>query len=207
MRSSFGRLSAALAALLVFSGCSTDTRFDGLETAEASRYVHDGPPALTLYTMINNTNESGAHTSLMINASQRVIFDPAGSVSFAGVPEHSDVLYGVTPDVARAYASAHARNTYRVAVQRIEVSPEVAELALQLAQGAGPVAQAFCTQSTSSLLQQLPGFESISPTFWPNNLREQFAALPGVAESVLREDDEDDKAIAIARLEQELGLR
>lgn len=202
-----GKLSAAFAALLLLAACATNTRVDDLATVQAARYVHDGPPALTLYTMINNTSEAGAHTSLMINASERVVFDPAGSVTFAQVPERNDVLYGITPPLARAYASAHARSTYRVQVQRIEVSPEVAELALQLAKEAGPVPQAYCAQSTGRILQQLPGFESIRPTFFPRNLSSQFAKLPGVKESVLREDDEDDKQIAIDRLERELGLR
>jgi hypothetical protein len=207
LRAALARLSLLCAALLVLAGCATDTRMDAPETVRAARYVHDGPPALTLYTMISNRSNSGAHTSLMINASERVVFDPAGSVSFAQVPERADVLYGITPAIASAYASAHARSTYRVAVQRIEVPAQVAEMALRLAQQAGPVPQAYCTQSTSQLLAQLPGFESIRPTFFPVNLQTQFAALPGVRERVLREDDEDDKRIAIARLERALGMR
>lgn len=196
------RCAAALAAVLAVAGCTqTVSEYDPVEEVARARYVHDGPPALTLYTMINNRSNSGAHTSLMINGSQRVIFDPAGSVSFSAVPERADILYGVTPEVAQAYASAHARETYRVAIQRIEVSPDVAEAALQLAVSNGAVRQAFCTNATSSLLSQLPGFESIRVTFFPNNLRAQFAQLPGVTERVLRETDEDDKAIAIQRLE------
>lgn len=212
MRLTWRLKSAARAALLscaalALAACATGTRMDDFEEIRAARYVHDGPPALTLFTMVNNESGAGAHTSLMINASERVVFDPAGSVAFAQVPERADVLYGITPPLARAYASAHARRTFRVIVQRIEVSPEVAEAALRLAQAAGPVSQAFCTQSTSQILRQLPGFETIRPSFFPNTLRRQFGALPGVRESVLREDDEDDKQIAIDRLERELGLR
>jgi len=202
-----GRLSVAFAALFLLTGCATNTRFDAPETLRAARYVHDGPPALTLFTMVNNDSGAGAHTSLMINASERVVFDPAGSVSFAQVPEHADVLYGITPELARAYASAHARRTFRVRVQRIEVTAEVAEAALEEAKRAGPVVQTLCTQSTAQLLRKLPGFESIRPTLFPNRLAAQFAELPGVRESVLREQDEDDKQVAIDRLELELGLR
>lgn len=207
MRFRWAKLGAALAALIVLAGCATDTRMDDLETVRAARYVHDGPPALTLFTMVNNRSQAGEHTSLMINASERVVFDPAGSVSFSQVPERADILYGITPDLARAYTSAHARSTFRVVVQRIEVTPDVAELALQLAKQAGPVSQAYCAQSTSTLLAQLPGFENIRPTFFPVNLQNQMAQIPGVRESVLREDDEDDKRVAIDRLERELGLR
>lgn len=198
-------MGVALAALIVLSGCSTDTRYDDRAKIEAARYVHDGPPALTLFTMVNRRTGAGAHTSLMVNASQRVIFDPAGSVSFNGVPENADVLYGISPPYAKAYESAHARETFYVAIQRVEVSPEVAEQALQLVLSNGAVSQAFCAQSTSTLLSKLPGFQSIKPGFYPNKLREQFAAIPGVTERVLIEEDEDDKSVAIERLESELA--
>ncbi|MEZ5714341.1 MAG: hypothetical protein R3D85_03690 [Paracoccaceae bacterium] len=36
----------------------------------------DGDP-VTLFTMVSNETGSGGHTSLMIDASQRVIFDPS----------------------------------------------------------------------------------------------------------------------------------
>jgi hypothetical protein len=134
----------------------------------------------------------------MINGSQRVIFDPAGSVRHSAVPEVGDVLYGITPRIEEFYASAHARSTYHVVIQTLPVSAEVAEQALRLVQANGPVAQSFCTSSTSTILGQLPGFEAIRPTFFPNALSEQFARLPGVTTQTLYEDDADDKQIAIA---------
>ena len=72
--------------------------------------------------MINNNSEAGAHSSIMINApSQRVIFDPAGSVRAKYLVESDDVLYGITPRIEDFYERAHARETYRVRIQRIEV--------------------------------------------------------------------------------------
>lgn len=191
--------------LLALAGCSNDrTRFDPPEVVAKSAYRHDGPPALTLYTMVSNRTGQGAHSSIMINASQRVIFDPAGSVAHSAIAENADVLYGITPRIADFYARAHARETYHVVIQRIEVPAEVAEEALRLAVANGPVAQAFCANATSNLLKKLPGFQSIRPTFYPLNLSEQFGRLPGVTTRVLRENDADDKAVAIAEFDREV---
>ena len=194
-------LVAACAALSL-SGCAggdTGPPEASPEIVAQSAYRHDGPPALTLYTMVSNNSGAGAHTSLMINASERVIFDPAGSVRHPRLPERGDVLYGVTPEIARFYELAHARETYHVLVQRIEVSPAVAEQALQLAKTNGPVAQVFCTNATSALLRKLPGFEGIGQTFFPLRLSDQFAEYPGVQSRRVYDNDGDDKTVAIAQ--------
>ena len=194
----------AACAALTLAGCAANT--SGVDSSPeeiaAAVYRHPGPPELTLYTMINNKSGSGAHTSLLINApSQRVVFDPAGSVRLRAVPEMRDVLYGITPQVRNFYERAHARRTYHVRIQTIQVTPQVAEAALRLAEARGPVASAQCSASTSELLSQLPGFETIRGTWYPNNLADQFAKLPGVTDRKLYEDDADDKAIAIAAFE------
>ncbi|QFS84272.1 hypothetical protein FIU97_16075 [Roseivivax sp. THAF40] len=165
-------------------------------------YRHDGPPAITLYTMVSNNSGAGAHSSLMINGSERVIFDPAGSVRHSRLAEREDVLYGVTPEIARFYELAHARETYHVVVQRIEVSPEVAEQALQLARTNGRVAQAFCTMATSGLLRKLPGFEGVGQTFFPLALSKDFERLPGVETRRVYDNDGDDKTDAIQAFDQ-----
>lgn len=199
---------AALAALAL-AGCTTPSNQYPNATPEevaAARYAADGPPTLTLYTMINNTSNAGAHSSLMVSApSQRVVFDPAGSVRARNVPEVDDVLYGVTPEVADFYARAHARESFRVRIQSVEVSPEVAEQALRAVEAYGPVGQSRCTQATSTVLSQLPGFEGISRSWFPNSLAEEFARLPGVTEQVLREEDSDDKTLAVAAFEESAG--
>ncbi len=189
----------ALMAGLVLAGCAADTTTTDAAPDVVARaaYRHDGPPKLTLFTMVSNSSGAGAHSSIMINASQRVIFDPAGSVRHSAVPEVRDVLYGITPRIEKFYESAHARTTYHVVIQEIEVSAAVAEQALQLAQRRGPVGQMYCTQSTSTLLRELPGFESLRPTFFPKALSKQFGELPGVRTRELYEDDEDDKRVAI----------
>ena len=90
-------LIAACLGLAVLGGCGAApdrTRYDDLEVVQRAAYRHDGPPALTLYTMVSNKTGAGAHTSLMINGSQRVIFDPAGSVQHPDIAERGDVLFG-----------------------------------------------------------------------------------------------------------------
>ncbi|MDO6731763.1 hypothetical protein Q4577_17150 [Marinovum sp. 2_MG-2023] len=201
------KLIVAFVGLALLAACGTTserTRYDDAETVARAAYRHDGPPALTLYTMVNATTGAGAHTSLMINGSQRVIFDPAGSVQHSQIAERADVLYGITPRIEKFYASAHSRKTHYVVIQRIEVSPEVAEKALQLAINNGAVAQAFCANSTSQLLQKLPGFDGIKTTFYPVKLSKQFGALPGVVTRELHETDDEDKSKAIAEFDAEL---
>ncbi|MGY9046987.1 MAG: hypothetical protein ACKVKF_07965 [Rhodobacterales bacterium] len=189
----------SIAAAFFLAGCAMDSsKTDSAPDVIArAAYHHDGPPSLTLFTMVNNASGAGAHSSLMINGSQRVIFDPAGSVRHSAVPESRDVLYGITPRIEKFYERAHARTTDHVVIQQVDVPAGVAERALQLAQERGPVPQMFCTHSTSSILRDLPGFENIHTTYFPNNLKDQFAKLPGVTTREIYEDDDDDKRVAI----------
>ncbi len=177
-----------------------------MEDVQRAVYVHDAPPDLTLFTMKNVDTGYGAHTSLMINASQRVIFDPAGSFSYPTVPERNDVLFGITPAVEEFYTGFHARATYYVVKQRVAVSAEVAERALQLALANGPVPQSFCTNATSNILRKLPGFDVINVTFLPDRLEKRFALLPGVTTTERRDTDPDnDRSAEIARFEAGLA--
>ncbi|WP_171209002.1 MULTISPECIES: hypothetical protein [unclassified Ruegeria] len=187
------RVLTACLILAVLASCAGSQRPQAEQAEIVARSYRDpGPSTLTLYTMISTRNGSGAHTSLMISGSERVIFDPAGSFRADVVPIKDDVLYGITPNVERAYRSSHARETHYARIQTIEVTPQQAEIALQLAKQSGPVAGAFCANATSQLLQQVPGFEGISTTFYPVKLSEQFGALPGVQTAEYRENDDAD---------------
>jgi len=188
----FRILIACLLAATV-AGCATSQRPQADQSEIVARSYRDaGPSTLTLYTMINTRTGSGAHTSLMIGGSERVIFDPAGSFRADVVPIKDDVLYGITPAVEQAYRSSHARESHYARIQTIQVTPQQAEIALQLAKQSGPVAGAFCANSTARLLQQVPGFEQIDTTFSPVKLSEQFGALPGVVTEDYRESDDAD---------------
>lgn len=182
----------ALVLALTLSACAKEARWASDEEIAKVQYRAEGPARLTLFTMINNRTGAGAHTSLMINASQRVIWDPAGTFYHPSIPERNDVLFGVSPRVADVYTRYHARETFHVVVQEIDVDPAVAEQALRLVRARGNVADAQCALSTSGILKQLEGFESISLGWYPKKLAEQFGALPGVTESRLYEYDNAD---------------
>ena len=154
---------------------------------------------MTLITVINNRSGQGAHTALMVNAAERVIFDPAGSFYADVVPERQDVLYGVTPAVFQAYRSAHARETFRVETQEIPLTPQQADIAYQLVTTNGRVSGAFCANSTSGILQQIPGFEQVKVTFFPVKLQSQLAEISGVVTEVYRENDSADLQDGLVR--------
>lgn len=186
------RMLAALALVVLVAGCAQPPAVPYASDArvEASAYRAPGPDTFTIFTMVSNRNGKGAHSALMINGGQRVIFDPAGSFVNERVPEQDDVLYGVTPAVLQGYKSAHARSTFHVVSQTIEVTPEQAAIALRLAQTNGAVPRAFCASATTGLLRQVPGFGDIDQTMFPTRLMAQLAARPGVVEEKYFEDDE-----------------
>lgn len=198
------RRAFLIAAPLALAGCGTggEAVWAADAAVDAARYVHDGPPALTLYTVNNLGTGNGAHSALLINASQRVLFDPAGSYGHPSIPERNDVLFGMTPQVVKSYVSYHSRASYVTVEQRLEVPAPTAEAALKLALSAGPVRQAFCTRATSQLLGQLPGFEGLGTTWFPDKLMARFGALPGVVTTEHNENDSDslrDARRAVAR--------
>lgn len=161
-------------------------------------YRHDGPPALTLYTMVNNSNGSGAHTSLMINGSQRLIFDPAGSFRHPRIASKNDIIYGVTPMMEDTYTRFHARETFHVVVQELQVSPAVAEDMLRRVVAMGPVPRAQCALATSTVLSEVPGLGGdIRKTWFPNQLAAQFGRLPGATTTRLYEYDDADRFKAL----------
>lgn len=196
-------MAAALAAVLL-AACAPPQPPDApLELVYAKAYRQPGPATISLITMVSNRTGSGGHSALLINASQRVIFDPAGSFENARVPERDDVLYGVTPAVLQGYRSAHARSTYHVVTQTIKVTPEQAETALSLAQKAGPVPRSYCTSATTQLLQQVPGFDFVERTMFPTRLMEQFAARSDVVTERYYEDDEGTILDGVAKVQIE----
>ena len=184
---------AALVAVFL-AGCTADPVWAPEDDVQRVKYRQPGPTRLTLFTMISNETGAGGHTSLMVNGSQRVIFDPSGSFVHPQVPERNDVLFGITPKIADIYTRYHARETWHVVVQELDVSPQVAELALKLVQEYGAVPNAFCSYSTSGILQRLPGLEGLKQGMYPVKLADQFRAIPGVRESVLHEYDSDDNS-------------
>jgi hypothetical protein len=182
----------SLALPVVAAGCSAPVVWAPDDEVERVVQPPVGPPALTLFTVISNETEDGAHSGLLINApEQRVLFDPAGTWYHPAAAERNDLHYGISERVLAHYLDYHTRITYRTVVQRIEVAPEIASRALALAQQAGPVPQALCAMSISGLLRELPGFERLPRTYFPRVLSRAFGALPGVATETRVDDDAD----------------
>lgn len=183
------RLFLALAALVLVAGCTRNTQFNPPEEMAQFAYQNTGPTSITLYTIVNRRTGSGAHTALQVNASERVLFDPAGSYRAEGVQRSGDVLYGYSPTLEQSYTSTHARTSHLVRKVTVPVSPEVAEAALRQVKANGPVGAAHCAQSTSSILRTLPGMQSVEQTYYPKQLEASFRVLPGASSTTVIEDD------------------
>jgi len=182
-------LALALSAALL-AACAEKGKESLPEAITAASFAYTGQPKITLITMINNRTGSGGHTALLVQGTQSVIFDPAGSFQHEKIPERGDVLYGMSPKWIQIYKSAHARTNYHVVSQEFDVTPAQAARAMQLIEAKGPVASAFCANATSGVLRQVPGFETIKQGFYPLKLMEQVAQLPGVHTDKYYEDDE-----------------
>jgi hypothetical protein len=185
------RLFLVLLALLGLTACGAEPTWAPQEQVDAARFVAGPPTSITLFTVVNKKSGSGAHSAILVNASERVIFDPAGTWHHPKLPERNDVHFGMTDKAIAFYIDYHARATYDVVEQTILVSPEVAELVLEKVKAYGPVPKAQCTTATSSILGSTPGFESLPSTMFPNQLSEPFGKLPGVTTRVITDDDDD----------------
>lgn len=177
-----------LCAALSLSACAKEI-YDSDADVQKASYSHPGPKSLTLLTMISNKNGQGGHTSLVVNASERIMYDPAGRWYSSIVPERNDVLFGVTPTVLKRYNSFHSRQTHHVVIQEIPVSAAVAEIAYRAALQQGASHDAMCANNTSTMLSKVPGFESLGITWSPRRLSEKFGELPGVKTTKYYEND------------------
>jgi hypothetical protein len=188
----WSRIPLMVAVCASLTACAAPSVYAPDEAVRAATFVSGQPPSITLYTVISNRSNAGAHTGLLIDGTQRVMFDPAGSWTHPQLPERNDVFFGVTDRMVNYYVDYHARETFRVMTQKVFVSPEVAQLVMSRALAYGAVPQAQCSNSTSQLLEGVPGFEPVSNTWFPLKLSSQFAELPGVITEVIRDEDAND---------------
>ena len=179
---------------LALAGCAAEPVWAPDAQVARAAYQHPGPPMLTLFTTRNVGSGSGAHSGLMVNAHERVLFDPAGTFGAPSLPERNDVIFGMTPRVVEYYTGYHARTSYYVVEQQLEVTPAVAAQAYQLVTNYGAVPKAGCARATTRVLQQLPGLEGMRVSWFPDKLEDQFARLPGVITIEHRETDADDRS-------------
>jgi hypothetical protein len=181
------RFLLALMVPFLLAGCA-ESVWAPDEAVQRAIYRHDAPPSLTLITVVSNRSGAGAHSALLVNGSQRVIFDPAGTWKHPKLPERNDVHFGMTPGALDFYIDYHARETFHVVSQEVPVSSEVAEIALRRVQEYGPVGKAFCSNATTDILRTIPGFEGVPRSFSPLRAMAFFDALPGVRRSVVYDD-------------------
>lgn len=186
------RIAGALAVVGALGGCVAQGVWAPDTVVSAASYRPGGPTTVTLMTMISNTTGSGGHSALMIDGPERVLFDPAGSWYHPMIPERNDVLYGMREPFLGFYKDYHARETYHIVLQEVDVTPEVAESLIAAVAGAGPVPSARCAWSISRVLATTPGFESVGTTLFPARMMQRFGQLPGVRESRVYDDDSDD---------------
>ena len=186
------RLFFALFAPLFLSACGAEPIWAPDEAVAEARYEHVGPTSVTLYTVMSTRSGAGAHAGLLINGSERVLFDPAGTWRHPKLPERNDVHFGITPKMVDFYIDYHARETYDVVEQTIMVSPEVADLIMARAKAYGAVPKANCTIAISRVLDGVPGFEILPMTWFPKRMMEGFADLPGVQTRRITDDDADE---------------
>lgn len=176
---------------LVLMGCAAQSVWAPDSEVQQASYRHNGPPSITLFTVINNRSGSGAHSGLMVNGSQRLLFDPAGSFKHPQLPERNDVLFGMNDRAVAVYIDYHARETFHVVQQDLVVSPEQAVLIQRLVQEYGAVPPASCTTSITNILRQVPGFENFQGGLFPIKAMNGMADIPGVVTSKHFDDTPD----------------
>ncbi len=185
----------ALCGATALAGCGADPTFDAPEEVAIARFVSPEPPSITLIIGINARNGSGAHAALIVNASQRVLFDPAGTFEHPDAPIQHDVHFGMSDRMVSVFIDYHTRDSakeeYYVFEHTLQLPAATAELILQKVQAYGPVPKAQCTKSISEILRSVPGFESLPSTWFPKAFGEAFAQLPGVRSRKITEATSD----------------
>lgn len=175
-------LLLGMAALPTLGGCgiNAESVWAPDEVMARARYSSPGPTSLALITVRNEGTNSGAHSALLIDASERVLFDPFGGWTDPYIAERNDVLHGFSPEAEARYLTYQAQDGYYYVRQEVQVPPAVAEQALDLAKVRGPVGMAMCSNAVADVLRPLPGFEAIGNAWIPEGLSRRFARLPGV---------------------------
>jgi len=178
------RFSVCLA-LVFLTGCGAERQADSQAPLAYTPYVAEGPATITLVTSINGRSGEGAHSALLINGSERVLYDPAGSWELQdGVaPERDDMHYGMFPAALENYIAFQSNGVFYATEQTIVVSLAIADQAIAEAKAQGSTPKALCGHSVSSVLAKLPGFEGFAVAYFPKAISRDFAKLPGVVET------------------------
>ena len=185
------RLLTGLLALLSLVACTADHKWASDAEVARAHYVDPNPPSITLFTSINTRTTSGVHSALLINGTERVLYDPAGSWEQPAAPEREDMRYGMTPQMLANYADFQGTAPFQLIEQTILVTPEVAEMVKQNAIAHGSANKAACTNAIGQILRPVPGFQGLPGTLFPKQMSIAFGKLPGVQTRTITNQDGD----------------
>ncbi len=174
-----------IVSLAVLAGCGAKRDMAAQAPLAYTPYVAEGPATITLITSINGRSEAGAHSALVINGSERVLYDPAGSWELlnGAAPERDDLHFGMIPAALDNYLAFQSKGIFYATQQTIVVPLATADLAIAEAKAQGTTPKAFCGHSISSVLAKLPGFDGLRVAYFPKAISQSFAKLPGVVET------------------------
>lgn len=175
-------------AILVLAGCEFYTPASPDEIARA-RYVSDEPPSITLMSMVNTSSGKSAHSGLLVNGSEQVLFDPAGTFTHPDLPRKGDVHYGMTPRFVDYYERYHARFDYIVEAEKVPVTRAEADEIIADAKAHGKSMKMTCGLAVAKVLDPVPRFSDAPSNIQPEALREYFARLPGVEVRYVTDSD------------------
>ena len=139
-------------AALGLAGCEIYTPASQAEIDRA-RYVSTDLPSVTLMSMVNEKSGKSEHAGILINGSQQVLYDPAGTFTHPDLPRRGDVHYGMTPRYVDYYERYHARFDYFVEAQKIPVSRAAADQLIANAQAEGKTLKAHCALAVADVLR------------------------------------------------------
>lgn len=182
------RLLAGLLVAVSLGGCEVYRAAEPEEIAQ-SRYVASTPPSITLLSMVDAKSGRSAHSALLINGSEQVLYDPAGTFQHPDLPRRGDIHYGVTPRYLDYYERYHARFSHFVHAQEVQVSRETADQVLANAVAEGRTPKMLCAGSVTGALRTVPPFTGVRTTLFPEGVRKDFAGVPGVRDRYVRESD------------------
>lgn len=185
-------LIALMLGLTMLSGCGVaQLPWASDEKVARAVYVSHDRPSVTLITVVTNKGEYGGHSALLINGSQRVLYDPAGSWFQETLAERADLIYGMSPAAFDNYLRYHARVKYHVVLQKRFIDRATADRLIANAKAQGASQNGFCAVNTGHILAATPGFAGAPAGFSPIKLMHWMAAQPGVTEDRFYEYDED----------------
>ena len=115
-------------------------------------------------------------SGLLINGSQQVLYDPAGTFTHPDLPRRGDIHYGMTPRYVDYYERYHARFDYFVEAQKVPVSraPRPTSSSPTPRRRARRM-KMICALDVADVLRPVPPFQDVRKSFFPEALREDFA--------------------------------